>query len=389
MKPAKAALLLSPATLVGIIFVPCQVALAAPEKVLKLPFTDPSVVIQQGWKYDYSSSAHEGIDFRKGNWETFEVVAAYGGELECVPDGMWNAYGNTCTVKHVINGHTFYTLYAHLESYAKSSGYVGQGEFLGMAGKTGHPDYEIHLHFEVQDNLRCFKGCRVDPYDIRGTADAYPGGANYGNLGLNHWWSDVPPALPGVPAESCNDGIQNQSETGIDCGGPCPPCNEPVCSNGDRRRCWIECIQEFPPECIHGGIPPLIFGIETCSDSQWGTCQVNNSCAEFADSCPNGAEYPVEFECVDETVKQGGYTCSGAIGLNCEFSYYGNWPYQDCSDLCFGSEACDVEGQERACEVYCDSPMGPKMPGVQDCRDVSCGTLVWSHCLTMDACLGI
>lgn len=26
------------------------------------------------------------------------------------------------------------------------------------------------------------------------------------------------------PAPSCSDGIQNQSEEGIDCGGPCPPC---------------------------------------------------------------------------------------------------------------------------------------------------------------------
>ncbi|MDQ3193108.1 MAG: CUB domain-containing protein [Bacteroidota bacterium] len=26
------------------------------------------------------------------------------------------------------------------------------------------------------------------------------------------------------PAATCTDGIQNQGETGIDCGGPCPAC---------------------------------------------------------------------------------------------------------------------------------------------------------------------
>jgi len=26
------------------------------------------------------------------------------------------------------------------------------------------------------------------------------------------------------PEPSCTDGIQNQGETGVDCGGPCPPC---------------------------------------------------------------------------------------------------------------------------------------------------------------------
>ncbi len=29
-----------------------------------------------------------------------------------------------------------------------------------------------------------------------------------------------------APCESCYDGIQNQGETGVDCGGPCPPCEE-------------------------------------------------------------------------------------------------------------------------------------------------------------------
>lgn len=29
---------------------------------------------------------------------------------------------------------------------------------------------------------------------------------------------------PCVPCESCFDGVLNQGETLIDCGGPCPPC---------------------------------------------------------------------------------------------------------------------------------------------------------------------
>src|SRR5689334_14972806 len=32
---------------------------------------------------------------------------------------------------------------------------------------------------------------------------------------------------------NCSDGIKNQNETGIDCGGPCPPCRPPAnCSDG-------------------------------------------------------------------------------------------------------------------------------------------------------------
>ena len=37
--------------------------------------------------------------------------------------------------------------------------------------------------------------------------------------------SDANFTISGAP--SCNDGIQNQGETGIDCGGPCTPC--PIC----------------------------------------------------------------------------------------------------------------------------------------------------------------
>ena len=34
-----------------------------------------------------------------------------------------------------------------------------------------------------------------------------------------------------LPAPTCTDGIQNQGETGVDCGGPCPPCGAGGCSN--------------------------------------------------------------------------------------------------------------------------------------------------------------
>ncbi|WP_437807064.1 PKD domain-containing protein [Sorangium sp. So ce1078] len=33
----------------------------------------------------------------------------------------------------------------------------------------------------------------------------------------------------GGPAPTCDDGIQNQDETGVDCGGPCAPCDSGVC----------------------------------------------------------------------------------------------------------------------------------------------------------------
>jgi len=38
------------------------------------------------------------------------------------------------------------------------------------------------------------------------------------------------------PSETCFDGIQNQDETGIDCGGVCTACAEPDPSDVDVRK---------------------------------------------------------------------------------------------------------------------------------------------------------
>ncbi|MCK4589773.1 MAG: right-handed parallel beta-helix repeat-containing protein [Nanoarchaeota archaeon] len=40
--------------------------------------------------------------------------------------------------------------------------------------------------------------------------------------------TEKPPEEVGCAIESCEDGIQNQGETGVDCGGPCPPCPSAV-----------------------------------------------------------------------------------------------------------------------------------------------------------------
>lgn len=44
------------------------------------------------------------------------------------------------------------------------------------------------------------------------------------------------------------------------------------CDNGERRRCWVECAQEFGPGCIHAGSFVRLMGIETCDGGAWGEC---------------------------------------------------------------------------------------------------------------------
>lgn len=191
----------------------------------------------------------------------------------------------------------------------------------------------------------------------------------------------------GSAVESCSDGSQNQGEEGVDCGGPCMPCG--VCSDEERRRCWVECVQEYPPECIHGGTPTLILGIETCEGGQWGLCEVQDSCETVGDPCTNGSELSVNFECVGGTEIEGAYTCFQPLGVDCQTSFYGTWPVLDCpDDLCLGvGDGCSVDGQTQGCEVHCGSPDGPTKPGMQTCINYCPGVLAWQPCLTNDACL--
>lgn len=367
--------------------------LAAP-KVLALPFTDESVYVVQGWHYnEYGpDGAHEGIDFKKGGsfqYEPFDVHAAYNGSLWC-QGGDNGGYGNLCFIEHSVNGIFFYTVYAHLDWFI-SNGPVVQGQKIGVAGKTGSKSGGvIHLHFEIQTDELCYNAdCRRDPYDIYATNVSYPKPPTnpMGLMGSNHWWvTDPPTTSNGMPDETCFDGIQNQAETGIDCGGSCPPCNPSECTDGDRRRCWVECTQQaqlYPPECIFVN-GPLLMGIETCIGGQWGMCATTDgmTCAQISNPCNNQSLLPASFECVDGTAKDGAYLCINQLGINCTTAFYTGWPPHDCpQDLCLsGDDGCLMDNETRPCEIYCDEPGGRVIQGTQTCNSYCGFNLAWSQC---------
>lgn len=60
--------------------------------------------------------------------------------------------------------------------------------------------------------------------------------------------SDASPEPDAIPepdaAPTCSDGVRNGTETGIDCGGSCPPCSS-VCGDGERTE---------PEECDEGAV---------------------------------------------------------------------------------------------------------------------------------------
>jgi hypothetical protein len=72
-------------------------------------------------------------------------------------------YGPTIILKHIIQNHTFYTLYGHLSLKSISGLKVGmafqQGDLLGDLGDAYiNGDYPPHLHFQIIKDIQEYKG---------------------------------------------------------------------------------------------------------------------------------------------------------------------------------------------------------------------------------------
>lgn len=95
---------------------------------------------------------HSGLDI-VGTWHT-PILAVADGEITYA--GTQNGYGNCIEIKHIVNGETVYSFYAHLSQInVKVGEKVSQGQIIGLEGgaesdpnhgtSTGH-----HLHFELR-----------------------------------------------------------------------------------------------------------------------------------------------------------------------------------------------------------------------------------------------
>ncbi|MDY0393223.1 M23 family metallopeptidase [Virgibacillus halophilus] len=106
---------------------------------------------------------HYGIDF--GVPVGTPIHAAASGVVFMTStenDGMMNGYGNVVLVTHVINGKTYTTLYAHLNSIDVSEGQtVSRGQVIAHSGNTGESTGP-HMHFEVHNGNWSYHGA-VNP----------------------------------------------------------------------------------------------------------------------------------------------------------------------------------------------------------------------------------
>ena len=165
---------------------------------------------------------------------------------------------------------------------------------------------------------------------------------------------DVQIVALGGGGPTCDDGIQNQGEDKIDCGGPCPPCN-----------CLLD------GDCADG---LFCNGTETCD--AYGECQAGSDpcpgqlCDEDNDRC---VDCFVDADCDDGLYCNGAETCfdgecQPGTAVDCDDGV-------DCTDdSCNeGTDSCDNVPNDANCDngLYCD--------GAETCHatlDCQAGTAV-------------
>lgn len=116
-------------------------------------FTDMGIPIR---------NIHLGIDYWC-NAGTIVQVPLDGTVHSFKNNDMIGDYGPTILLQHILESHTFYSLYGHLSMDSLDGLYIGKAFHAGQTlGRLGTPDinvnYAPHLHFQLIKDLEGYQG---------------------------------------------------------------------------------------------------------------------------------------------------------------------------------------------------------------------------------------
>jgi len=201
------------------------------------------------------------------------------------------------------------------------------------------------------DNNNPLSGVDVDTYFNESSIESLTTGSNgetsfipsvVGIYLIKAWKSgyrDDEKSITVIECESCSDGIRNQNETDMDCGGICPPCEDGKncstdldcisewCYNGTCRTstcnddikgpdeedidCGGSCpacrtIQVVKNETEEGGAGAITYNASsTCLNNRKDTGETDIDCGGHCSPCKVGKECRVNSDCLSEFCHEG------------------------------------------------------------------------------------
>ena len=167
--------------------------------------------------------------------------------------------------------------------------------------------YDFNIFDSYGDGICC--GYGNGSYTVTENGNVVASGGNFASSESTNF------CVGGGPAPTCNDGIQNQGESGVDCGGPCPAC--PTCDDGiqNQGETGVDCGGPCSacPTCDDGIQNQGETGIDcggpcapcaTCDDGVQNGNETGVDCGGSCPACPT---------CDDGIQNQGetGVDCGG------------------------------------------------------------------------------
>ena len=169
--------------------------------------------------------------------------------------------------------------------------------------------------------------------------------------------------------EHCSDGVQNFGETGVDCGGPCPPCgSRPECESDQECEPGLICRNNYCDD-------PICQDDEECDPGQCVggrcnqiACQINADCGENR-NCVDGRCEPVP--CTNDN-QCGSAICEEGFCTNPQCTEDSQCTYGPCDNGRCPLPACGTDEQCEDGECIGGFCEGSGCDSDDDCQDGRC-----------------
>lgn len=216
-----------------------------------------------------------------------------------------------------------------------------------------------------------------------------------------------------APAATCTDGIKNQDESAIDCGGSCPACPTYQWIASDWSNCSVSCGGGNQQRSVQCADSKGVF-VASANCSTLHPVELQQECN--VDPCPTftwitGAYGPCSSPCnsgvqtrsvqcqssVGPTIVQSGCTAASKPDVQqtcntdaCTSYHWVSLPWTPCTASCAGGtqtrsiECRDVNDTLATNPTMCDATMTP--PTQQSCNLQVCDSYKWQPCPTFLPC---